>query len=102
MMSCCEKLTLCVQYNLLDANLPHFDGVPAMVVRSAGIGFSAATAAAVSSNWARVIKTCKQTSPDPNISYSQVLLRLRLCHSNSSCDACSLPHKFEANSGEET
>ena len=68
-----------MQYNTLDANLPPAEGVASKVLRSAGIGFSAATAAAVSSNWARVIKTCKQTSPDPTISYAQVRTRLSMC-----------------------
>lgn len=70
----------CVQYNTLDANLPPGEGVAAKLLRSAGIGFSAATAAAISSNWARVIKTCKQTSPDPSITYSQVLSDFRVQH----------------------
>jgi hypothetical protein len=61
-----------MQYNTLDATLAPADGAMAKVLRSASIGFSAATAAAVSSNWVRVIKTYKQTHPDHNVSYPQV------------------------------
>ena len=42
------------------------------VVRNAGIGLSAATAAACVSNWTRVIKTTKQTHATGVVSYRQV------------------------------
>eukprot|EP00892_Ulva_mutabilis_P012411 jgi/Ulvmu1/9542/UM053_0031.1 len=60
-------------YNLLDGNLPQTSGTALNIVRSAAIGFTSATASAVASNWARVIKTNKQTSPDPNTSYIRVV-----------------------------
>lgn len=61
-----------MQYNLLDGHLPETSGTVATILRSAVIGFSSATSSAVASNWARVIKTNKQTHPDPNISYVMV------------------------------
>ena len=61
-----------VVYNTLDGALPEFDTVGQSVVRNAGIGLSAATAAACVSNWTRVIKTTKQTHATGVVSYHQV------------------------------
>lgn len=72
----CREFLPCMQYNLLDGNLPETSGPALNILRSATIGFSSATVSAVASNWARVIKTNKQTSPDPRASYVQVRPRL--------------------------
>lgn len=55
-------MTGAVQYNHLDEVLPVYDTLRGSVLRSAFIGFSASTTAAVVSNWVRVVKTMKQTS----------------------------------------
>jgi hypothetical protein len=60
-----------MQYNWLDTAIPEYSTVPQTVARNAGIGLSASTAAAVASNWTRVMKTAKQTHEGPT-TYRQV------------------------------
>lgn len=79
----------CSQYNLLDSRIPVPESAAATVVRNGGIGFSAAAAAAIASNWARVIKTLKQTHADARVSYGQVCDagagRAATCAAGSGC-----------------
>ena len=48
------------QYNTLDTALPEGGTFTSNVLRNAGVGLAASSAAAVASNWARILKTSKQ------------------------------------------
>jgi hypothetical protein len=67
-----SSCALFMQYNTLDVCLPEVESHAARIMRAAFIGFSAATSAALASNWARVIKTAKQTHHDAHASYAEV------------------------------
>jgi hypothetical protein len=58
-----------VQFNTLDDFLPEYNTVWESVIRNGVIGLSAATVAACTSNWMRVIKTTKQTHVSGKITY---------------------------------
>jgi hypothetical protein len=66
-----------LQYNLLDSKLPEPESNVLAVVRNGAIGFSAAAAAAIASNWARVIKTFKQTHANARVTYAQARCHTR-------------------------
>ncbi|KAK3271266.1 hypothetical protein CYMTET_20375 [Cymbomonas tetramitiformis] len=59
-------------YNTLQANIAPADGIEGLA-RNAFIGFCASSTSDVISNSIRVVKTVRQTSPDPNMGYRRAV-----------------------------
>lgn len=59
--------------NFMTAHVPEVEGVYMALVRHAFIGAVSATVSDVTSNSIRVMKTKKQTSPDPNMGYIKAM-----------------------------
>ncbi|CAD7935980.1 unnamed protein product [Amoebophrya sp. A25] len=62
-------------YNTLQEVIPQYDELPKKLARNAGIGFVSSVISDTISNSLRVVKTYRQTNPDP-ISYSETVKKI--------------------------